>query len=228
MSFGFDIKTAKDIQHLLENTLLQSVNPSLVFENLRANSQLSQWFPELETLITTEQDVRHHPECSVWNHTMMVLDVCACFRDQAQNPLGFMLSALCHDFGKAVTTTRDGDRIQSYGHEEKGLPLVQKFLERIYCGQSEVEKNTALINYVLNMTALHMRPNMLVRQNSSAKVYRRMFRQAQVPGDLLLLAKADHLGRGNSDEEAYEETERVLRGFLEEFACKRLVPHLNI
>lgn len=210
-------ETVKEIQHLLENELLHNPHPSLFFENLRANSQLSPWFPELESLISTEQDVRHHPEGSVWNHTMMVLEVCAQFRDQAQNPLGFMLSALCHDFGKAVTTTRDGDRVHAYGHDEKGLPLVRKFLERIYCEQSVTERNTALINYVLNMTALHMRPNMLVRQNSSAKAYRRMFRQAQVPGDLLLLAKADHLGRGNADEEVYAETEQVLRRFLEEF-----------
>ena len=36
----------------------------------------------------------------------------------------FMLAALVHDLGKAVSTFREGERIHSYGHEEKGAPAI--------------------------------------------------------------------------------------------------------
>ena len=37
---------------------------------------------------------------------MLVLDEAAKRRSIVKNPFGFMLSALCHDFGKAMTTEK--------------------------------------------------------------------------------------------------------------------------
>lgn len=101
----------------------------------------------------------------------MVLDEAAKRRDIARYPLGFMMSALCHDFGKAVCTTEVNGVIHSYSHETEGLPLVQQFLERI-------TTETKLIKYVLNMTELHMTPNIMAGARSKLKSTNRLFDSA--------------------------------------------------
>ena len=119
---------------------------------------------------------------------MMVLDAAAGLREQAKEPLGFMLSALFHDLGKAECTTETQGAIHAYGHETAGLPLVQAALRRL-------TNERALIRYVLNMVELHMRPVTLAVQNASVKSTNRLFDKAICPEDLLLLARADDLGR---------------------------------
>lgn len=190
----------------LEEVLLKEEKPSVYFEQLREQDRLSVWFPELEELIDVEQDAVHHPEGSVWNHTMMVLDAAAALRADAENPLGFMFSALCHDFGKTSATTAKNGKIHAYGHETAGMPMVKRFLDRLTVDE-------ALCEYVLNMTKLHMRPNMLVRQHAREKAFMKMFRESVCPEDLLLLAKADHLGRGAAA--PYGEMEKRLRECLQ-------------
>ena len=175
--------------------------------------QLSDWFPELETLIGLRQNARFHPEGDVWSHTMQVLDEAAALRAEAREPLWFMLAALCHDFGKAVASEEVNGLVHAYGHEKQGIPLAGAFLGRL-------TKEAKLTQYVLNMTALHMKPNMLVDNSAHIKSYMKMFDQSICPEDLLLLAKADSLGRvgpgddGNNMRGAYAETESRLRELL--------------
>ena len=77
-----------------------------------------------------------------------------------------------------------------------------------------------LTKYVLNMTELHMQPNNKAREASHDKAFMTLFDQSVCPEDLLLLAKADHMGRlgpGMRREPAaaaYAETERRLREML--------------
>ena len=139
----------------LSKALLKAKRPSVFFEALRAMDKLSDWFPELEALIGVEQDPVHHPEGDVWTHTMLVLDAAARLRAQANAPAGFMLSALCHDLGKATAFQRVDGRIHAYGHETEGVPLAERFVKRL----TDEKKLQA---YVVSMVELHMRPNMLV------------------------------------------------------------------
>lgn len=92
----------------LEKALMKSDKPSIFFTVLREMDQLDTWFPEIKSLIGIEQEKLYHPEGDVWNHTMLVLDLAAQLRDQAEHPLGFMLSALCHDLGKITATKKRG------------------------------------------------------------------------------------------------------------------------
>ncbi len=192
----------------LEMALTKAKKPSIFFEEMRKMNQLSVWFPEIAELQNVEQDLRHHPEGNVWNHTMMVLDSAASLRDKATDPFFFMLSALCHDFGKILTTKEKDGRIHAYGHEVKGLPLIDRFLSRL-------TNENAVHNYVLNMAKLHMKPNMMYRQKAGRKAFMKMFEQSVSPKDLLLLTKADRLGRGNVS--SYEETEAFLQEQLAVF-----------
>ena len=152
----------------LEKALLKAPKPSVFFQTLRAMDQLSFWFPEVQQLIGVVQSPLHHPEGDVWNHTMLVLDEAAKLRGDAENPLGFLLAALVHDFGKTVTTEEIGGKIHALKHETVGLPIARKFLRRII-------QETKLIQYVLNLTEHHMRPNILAGQRAGIKSTNRMF-----------------------------------------------------
>ncbi len=207
----------------LEKALTKAARPSLFFEELRRMGQLSDWFPELEALIGLAQNPAYHPEGDVWTHTMQVLDEAARLRGEAQEPLWLLLAALCHDFGKAVTTQQRGGVLHSYGHEEKGLPLVERFLRRL-------TQETKLREYVLNMTLLHMQPTMKLRQGASEKAFMRLYDRALCPEDLLLLAKADYLGRVGAGESRealladWPETEERLRSLLAEYKQRMARP----
>ncbi|MBR5783497.1 MAG: HD domain-containing protein [Clostridia bacterium] len=172
----------------LSKALMSADRPSLFFAVLKEMEQLDTWFGELGALIDVKQNKKYHAEGDAWSHTLLVLDEAAKLRCRANYPLWFMLSALCHDFGKAITTKEADGRIISYRHETEGLPLVKRFLKRLTNEQK-------LIQYVLNMTELHMRPHALAAQNASAKAANRMFDKAICPEDLLLLAEADNMGR---------------------------------
>lgn len=191
----------------LEKALLKGKNPAVFFRVLREMHQLLHWFPEVEALIGVPQDSRFHPEGDVWNHTMLVLNQAAALREQAQEPLYFMLAALCHDLGKRdALQVEEGGRIRALGHEEAGLPLAQTLLTRL----TDEKK---LHSYVLCMVKLHMRPNLLEAQQAGVKSYCKLFDQCSNPGDLLLLAKADALGCGT--EKNYAPTQKTLEGMLE-------------
>lgn len=172
-----------------EKAVMKSERPSVYFEQLRRMGQLEVWFPELKALTDVPQNRFYHLEGDAWTHTMMVLDEAAKRRDIAKYPLGFMLAALCHDFGKAICTTVSEDGIvHSYEHETIGLPVVQRFMERL-------TTETKLIKYVLNMTELHMEPNIMARAKSKMKKTNKLFDTAIEPFDLIQLAVCDGLGK---------------------------------
>ena len=176
------------IETELKKSLLKADKPSVFFEYLRKMNQLDYWFIELKDIIGVQQNPQFHAEGDVWTHTMMVLDQAVKYRDKATNPLGFMLTALCHDFGKAICTEVVDGRIRSIGHETKGLPLIEAFLRRI-------TSETRLIEYVLNLSELHMKPNALAGMNAGVKSTNKMFDKALDPTALVYMAMADNYGR---------------------------------
>lgn len=207
---NIDISTLSKerIEAELMKALLRAEKPSVFFEVLREMNQLSVWFPEVQNIIEVPQNSRYHMEGDVWNHTMMVLDEAAKLREKVSYPYGFMMSALVHDFGKAVSTTEVNGVIHSYDHETKGIPLIREFLRRI-TGEKK------LVCYVLNMAELHMKPNILAAAEASVKSTNKMFDRSVCPADLIYLAIADDKGRkkpGNDND-----YEKFLFERLEEF-----------
>jgi tRNA nucleotidyltransferase (CCA-adding enzyme) len=119
---------------------------------------------------------------------MMVLDEAAKRRAQAKQPLAFMLSAVAHDFGKALCTEKVNGEIHAYGHENEGIALAEGFMKRL-------TSEKALTAYVLNMVKLHMQPNAKAAHNSSVKSTNKMFWESKEPNDLILLALSDAYGK---------------------------------
>ena len=172
----------------LTKALLKSSTPSLFFKNLLNMDKLSEWFPEVQQLIGIEQSKIHHAEGDVWNHTMMVIDEAAKRRELAKKPLGFMLAALTHDFGKTICTKVINGQVHAYMHETEGLPIIQQFINRL-------TSENALTKYVLNMAQLHMQPNAMAADKSSIKATNKMFDRSIEPWDLVHLAQCDRLGK---------------------------------
>lgn len=192
-----------------EKALLKGKKPSVFFEVLKQMEQLNIWFPEVKALIGVEQSPIHHPEGDVWNHTMLVVDKAAELKEISKNPLELMFAALCHDFGKTVATTIEKDgRIRSIGHELDGLTIVDRFISRL---TTEVR----LKKIVLNHTRLHMRPHMLFK--SRIKATNKLFDESLCPEDLLLVAKADRMGRTEIDMEVEINKETYLKERLSIF-----------
>ena len=193
----------------LSKALLKSKRPSVFFRSLQGMDHLKEYFPELEACIGVEQNPVYHPEGDVFEHTMMVLDSAAALRERAEWPLGFMLAALTHDLGKTVTTqVRPDGKIVSYRHELEGLPLCERQMRRL-------TNQAKLIAYVKNMMWLHMRPNVLAKCRSKKKKTRQMFDLSVCPEDLILLARADALGKADSSEDG--DSEAFLRQRLEDY-----------
>lgn len=187
---GMDLTTLprERIEGEWRKALLQAATPSVFFTTLREMDQLDHWFPELAALIGVPQPPQWHAEGDVWNHTMMVLDAAAAVRDQVDNPYAFMLAALAHDVGKAVTTTVDGDAIHAYAHETAGLPIAERLLTRITHEKS-------VIAYALELIEHHMKPYALAASGAAIKATNRLFDRVADPHALIRLAAADNAGR---------------------------------
>lgn len=202
----------------LRKALLKAPEPSVFFETLREMDQLHAFFPEVEALIGVRQEPRFHPEGDVFTHTMLVLNAAAALREQAREPLSFMLSALCHDFGKVGTTSVIDGRIRSFGHEEAGVPLAERFLARL-------TSEARLRRHVCGMVRLHMRPRALYRQQAGEKALCRLFDASECPEDLLLLSRADCLGRAQCADDGA--AEQALRAGLARYRELMARPHVT-
>ena len=175
----------------LSKALLKAKKPSVFFNSLYECEQ-TKWFKEVYALKGIKQDSEYHPEGDVYMHTMSVLDQAGeLFPTGIDNPdryLPFMLSALCHDFGKVNTTEINSKgRLCALNHEITGIPIANDFLGRIY-------NNKGFIKYVDNMIKYHMKAHSCFNNRSKTKTTNLMFDKLLYPKDFILLVYADSTG----------------------------------
>jgi tRNA nucleotidyltransferase (CCA-adding enzyme) len=182
--------------------LLKSQRPSLGLEFLRSTELLS-FFPGLHRMVEVPQDPIWHPEGSVWEHTLMVVDEAAQLRVGVESDdVPLMYGALLHDIGKPATTFTDAaGRVRSPNHESEGVAPAAEFLGRLRAPNVVVEQVSQLVRH-------HLAPATFPKQDASPKAYRRLARRLAEGGVtfalLLRLARADHLGRTTPDALARE------------------------
>ncbi len=99
--------------------------PRVYFEVLRQCGALARVMPELAALHGVPQRAEHHPEIDTLVHTLMCVDVAV--RDGLG--LEVRVAALLHDLGKGTTARAQWPR--HIAHEQRGLPLVRRFCERL-------------------------------------------------------------------------------------------------
>ncbi len=170
------------------------------------------YFPELEALVGVEQDKFWHPEGDVWNHTLKAFDAFADERNSAAETtnsesenLAVGFAVLCHDFGKALTTTRGNDgKIRAPGHEKAGVVPAEKFLRAL-------TNQTKLIEEILVLVENHMAPRALYKTNSDDPAVKKLAHKVGKISRLLRVCRADARGSEFHKSEDFLNSEKWLR-----------------
>lgn len=200
------MKNRPDLLMDFENHLLEDEKPSLYLRGLAG----SEWFgcypfSLLRDLMNVEQSPVHHPEGSVWEHTLLVVDLAAQMRPLSNDPRVLMWSALLHDLGKACTTKVRKGRITAYDHDRHGARMAGEFLR-------EFSFNGALVKKVSRMVRWHMQVLFVVKKLPFSDINGML---AEVPlSEIAMLSLCDRLGRGNLDEDGIKKEIENLEYFL--------------
>jgi tRNA nucleotidyltransferase (CCA-adding enzyme) len=202
-----------------EKHLMEDENPSDYFNGLINSGMYPKEYPftMISDLIKTEQNLEHHPEGSVWNHTMMVIDEAAKRKKYSENPRVFMWSALLHDIGKGPTTKVRKGKITSYEHDEVGESMAREFLE--YFGE-----DNGFVKEVAGLVRWHMQILFVVKDMPWQNV-EKMNEETSID-EIALLGKCDRMGRGDMNKSNIEKEEKNVKLFLEK-SKKRLKINLR-
>ncbi|KRU27635.1 HD domain-containing protein [Clostridium botulinum] len=200
----------KDIQKVfkdIDEHILKDEKPSNYINKLYKEGKLEEYpFDMLTILRKIDQSPKYHPEGSVWNHIMMVLDNGAKERDKSENERIFMWACLLHDIGKGTTTKIRKGRITSYNHDKEGERLSIKFL-KCFTGDEE------FIKEVSKLVRWHMQP-LFVNKNLPFKDIESMVKEVSIK-EIALISLCDRLGRGGMSEGKKEEEIKAIDLFIE-------------
>jgi tRNA nucleotidyltransferase (CCA-adding enzyme) len=178
-----------------EKLLLGARQPSVGFCLGLDLGVIARLFPEMAALVGCQQDPEWHPEGDVWAHTLLVIDQARTMIDDLDRGRGMaiMLGAVCHDFGKPLTTAWIEGRLRSLNHEAQGVHPATTFLDRL--GIHPID-GFDVRHQVLGMVQYHLAPGMW--HTSPSPVSDGAFRRLAQKVDLELLARlsrADCRGR---------------------------------
>jgi tRNA nucleotidyltransferase (CCA-adding enzyme) len=194
-AIALDDLPAERIWGEFEKLLLKAGRPSIGFALAREVGVTDKLMPEMHALIGCPQEPEWHPEGDVWTHTLMVIDEARQRNGDLDRPrlAALMLGAVCHDFGKPLTTSLIDGRIRSLGHEEAGVAPATALLDRLNVNALD---NFDVRQQVLAMTAHHLKPGAFykVRDGLTDGAFRRLAQKVDM--ELLArLARADCCGR---------------------------------
>ena len=196
--------------HAIDDALQHEDRPSLFLQKAAKNPVFEQEpFQMLDKLRQTKQSPQHHPEGSVWNHTMMVVDEAASTRDRSKAPQAFMWAALLHDIGKPAATKIRKGRITSYDHDILGAELARTFLGCVVEDENFIQHVSALVRW--HMQILFVVKDMPYRDIDS------MMRETDI-SEIALLGLCDRMGRLGADRKKEEENIRLFLQKCHNFA----------
>lgn len=148
------------------------------------------FYPEIKALVGVPQEEEWHPEGSVMNHTLHVVDAAADIAEREnltpEDRTVLLLAALCHDLGKPTTTENIGGKWRAPGHDKAGRVPSLMLLDKIGAPASVTEK-------VIPLVMEHMAHLNEINQRSVRRLATRLF-----PASIEMLSfviEADHSGR---------------------------------
>lgn len=176
-----------------EQHLLYDAKPSDYFNSLLNQEWFLRDYPYiiLSNLQKTPQSPEHHPEGTVWNHTMLTVDEASLHKQASRNPEVFMWAALLHDVGKGPATKMRKGRITAYDHDKMGELLAEEFLNFFAVDKRFLKQVTALVRW-------HMQPLFVNKKLPFADI-QKMLQKVDLE-EIALLSLCDRLGRGNLDQ----------------------------
>ena len=200
-----------EIYEEFEEHLMKDKRPSEYFNSIVQKEVFNEYpFKMLKDLIKIDQSPKYHPEGSVWNHTMLVVDNAAERKELSENSRAFMWAALLHDIGKGPTTKVRKGRITSYDHDRVGAKMTSEFLHQFTNDENFIKKVTSLVRW-------HMQALFVVKDLPFGDIGK-MISEVSID-EMALLCLCDRLGRGDMTEEKIEEEKRNISIFVEK--CKK-------
>lgn len=200
----------KELFYDIEKHLLEDEKPSLYMNYLLEAGKLDDYpFNMLKHLVDTPQEPKHHPEGSVWNHVMMVVDNGAKYRHLSTDKREFMWALLLHDIGKKPTTKLRKGRITSYDHDSIGAEMVSEFLNFFKLEEGFVLKVSRLVRW-------HMQALFVINKLPFANI-KQMVEEVPI-NEIGLITICDRLGRGEMTKEKAEDSKEHVNEFLKVLA----------
>lgn len=187
--------------------LLKSMKPSEDIKRLIKEGKFDENpFNDIKSLGLIDQNPKFHPEGSVLNHILLVVDMASEVKELSRNQKVFMWSALLHDIGKLTTTKIRKGRITSYNHDVEGEKIGLNFLKLITNDPQFNEKVSKLIRW-------HMQP-LFFDKNLPFFEPQNMLNDVEYK-EVALLSFCDRLGRGKLNEQAIEKEKQNIEKFEE-------------
>jgi putative nucleotidyltransferase with HDIG domain len=175
----------------IDNCLMLDAVPSVRLNKLEQEGVFyTHPFTVLAEQKKTEQSPVHHPEGSVWNHTLLVVNEAAKRKSYSSDGHIFMWAALLHDIGKPSATKKRGGKITAYDHDRLGEYLARSFLK-------ELTDDMIFINRVSQLVRYHMHI-FYVTKNLPFQDLQGLRQNVNI-NDIALLGYIDRLGRTGAD-----------------------------
>lgn len=128
---------------------------------LRESGLLEHVLPEIVATIECEQSPDHHPEGSVFNHLVLMLQKLPLDADPS-----LPWAVLLHDVAKPVTATKDEQTgsIHFYAHEKIGAEMAEALLERLRFPRKQIDDIVQTVRFHMQFKdAMEMRKSTLRR-----------------------------------------------------------------
>lgn len=204
------MKTMKSLFEEFDYYLMNFNRPSEYFNRLLKTGLLYDEYPLtlLGDLDSIQQSPNHHPEGSVWNHTMLVIDIASGVKELSSAPNEFMWAALLHDVGKIVTTRVINGKTTSYNHDKYGKKMAEEFIGHFSNDKFFIREISLLIKW--HMQVLYHLKNLPMADFSS------MLKEVKI-NEVVLLTLCDRLGRGKMTPEKAKEEYCNIDKFLEKY-----------
>lgn len=187
------IQFSNEIFEEINEHLMNDEKPSEYITSLSKKKEFQGFpFDFLWKLKNTEQSEKYHPEGSVWNHTMLVLDEAAMVRGQSKDTKAFMWAALLHDIGKPSTTRIRKGKITSYDHDVAGEKLCIEFLKTFAVEEEFIRKVSSLVRYHMHM--------LYILKGLPHGDIKGLLKEVDAD-DIALLCRCDRMGRTGVDRE---------------------------
>ncbi len=193
--------------------LMMSSKPSIGLRFLKDICALPGYLIDLDNTI---QRLDYHPEGSVFEHTMLVVDLAALLKERTSIPEAFMWSCLLHDIGKAKVTTKSGSAPY---HNVAGVDIFKSIEVQLFPKKYE--------KYIEIMILCHMKIPYMVRKQANDYRYLKLLEMLDgiVPlDDLIYLSKCDKLGRGNDCHKVIREIDDFIKDKKQRLTTSLPVP----
>jgi putative nucleotidyltransferase with HDIG domain len=191
------MKSKSELFSEMNDHLLQDDQPSVYFNGMYDHFFFMEYpFTMLKKLRETKQSPKYHPEGSVWNHTMLVVDEAAQIKAQSRDAKALLWASLLHDIGKPDTSKNRNGKITSYDHDKFGAELAVKFLTEFGCEDDFIKTVSALVRW-------HMQLLFVTHSLPFADV-KTMKEQVDLH-EVALLGFCDRMGRLGADRKAEEQ-----------------------